>query len=123
MEFCGDVPLVVFLGGNDILNGANFDTVKSQYLSLVRLIRRRHPSITLFLVCLPIFPRCVNNPLQVNTLNKFNLFLNSLSNDKTFSIPLNLHLNSPEYFHAFYPRSSRTDLLHLNQRGYQVLIN
>src|SRR5436190_7413948 len=122
VEFTADVPLVVFVGGNDILNGVAVEIVKGQYLSLVRLIRRKLPNITLFLICLPIFPRSTNKPTEVESLQNFNLFLNSLSNDRTFTIALKLYVRSPDNFHRFYSRSNRPDLLHLNARGYEVLV-
>ena len=123
VNFRADVPLLIFIGGNDILNGAEVDQVKIQYLSLVRLLRRRLAKIFLFLICLPIFPRSLNNNTEVNKLLNFNLFLNSLGNNTTIIIPLNLHLTSIEHFHQFYPKSSRPDLLHLNHKGYQVLLD
>src|SRR5436190_22078646 len=73
-EFQADVPLVIFVGGNDILGGAELDHVKSQYLSLVRLVRRRLPTISIFLACMPIFPRSKNKPAEVKNLMEFNFF-------------------------------------------------
>lgn len=117
-----DFPLIVFIGGNDILQAVPLEQVKNRYKSLIRLLRRRYPDIRLVLTCMPIFPRCQGNFREVSDLENFNKFVASFSNDKTAIVPLNKHVTTSEYFIKRYPHSGRADLLHLNKKGYDVLV-
>ena len=116
-------PIVLIIGTNDILNGADIVTIKKQYISLVRLVLRRFPSAPLLLVQLPIFPRCQGNSAQIKTIGQFNKYVASLANQGIKIIPLDMLLTSPRFFKKYYPRTAKQDNLHLNSDGYSQLVS
>jgi len=116
------VPIVVFIGGNDLLAKKEVSQVIQQYLSMVRLFRRALPGVKLILVALPIFPCCYESHELKVSISEFNQFLYTLCNPNTVVIDLGPHVRTPEYFHRYYPRSRKPDGLHLNHKGYDILV-
>lgn len=55
-------PVLMFIGTNDVLHGVNSRTIKQQFKSLVRLLRRRFPGTLLTILQIPDFPKIQQNP-------------------------------------------------------------
>lgn len=114
--------LVIWIGTNDIFSNATFDSIRNQFVSLVRYIRRSHPMLKIVILDLPIFPRAKQHPELLEKLEKFNAFLHTLVSSTT-TVPFTKQvLNSNSFFQTIYPNSCKQDGIHLNNKGNGVLV-
>ncbi|TLY46912.1 MAG: SGNH/GDSL hydrolase family protein, partial [Gammaproteobacteria bacterium] len=117
-----DVPVVLFLGGNDLLRDTPVRSVRLAFRSLLRLFRKKLPGVVLILIKLPAFPRCSGRPRQLESIDQFNTFLSTLKDMRTSVVHLSQELKSTAFFHLYYGRSKRPDGVHLNDEGYRTLV-
>jgi lysophospholipase L1-like esterase len=117
------IPLLILIGTNDFLDSIDPRDFKNQFLSLLRLVRRKLPGIVIILATLPQYPRISQDLHAVQTLHLINRFLVTLRSDTTRVIQLAAHLSSPQFFHSYYGASRRVDKIHLNNLGHQTLLS
>lgn len=116
-------PLILLVACNDIIRGTSDDRLKWDFLSLIKVIRKKYGNIRLVIIQLPPFPRYHVESDQVRQIEKFNRFLATLGNATTFILrwPFTSQ-NRTGFFHRFYGRSNRRDMIHLNDRGFACLV-
>lgn len=116
------MPLLLFLGVNDILRATPFEKFKKIFLSIIRILRRRLPGVAIIISEIPYMPRVSDSPSKILLVEQYNEFFASL---QTTNVRL-LHTASltkhASNFHMYYSNSSKKDLIHLNTKGYFALM-
>lgn len=120
--FNSEIPLLLWIGTNDIFSNTSITMMTQQYVSLLRVIRKRYLGTRLILLGLPYFPRSEYTPHTIDKITQFNTFLHTLSNQNTQPIFLTHVLNSNKYYLHTYRHSNRRDDIHLNNIGNQILV-
>jgi lysophospholipase L1-like esterase len=117
------LPLLIFVGTNDITKHTPIKRLKNEFLSLLRLIKRLYAPSTILILALPPFLRYLNSPKVLGQIDDFNKWLATLQSTHTCVITLPIYQqNARHYFLPFYYNSSRPDRIHLNHHAYQLLI-
>lgn len=116
------VPLVLFIGTNDVLKGRSFQQIKCDLLSLLRFFNRTNPGIKLILNELPFYPRVWNSSGILRTIHQFNMFISTLQSPsvQVLRVPHTLNAHS-EFYHYRYAHSRRIDQIHFNNSAYLVV--
>ena len=117
IQFDPEIPLVIFLGTNDIFKNTKVQRMCSQYKSLVRFLRNQCPSLRLVLTQLPNYPRAQASSEQLEKISKFNQFLSTLFNEQTKVLSVQQWQFSATDFHQYYPNGGRKDGIHFNDKG------
>jgi lysophospholipase L1-like esterase len=117
VKFNVSIPLVVFIGTNDIFKNTEHNHMCNQYKSLLRYVRNCTPGISIILVQLPTFPRALTRTGRTREIDMFNKYLATLANSKTKIFSFQDWLDQGTDFHKFYAHTSRVDGIHLNNRG------
>lgn len=121
IKFDTNIPLVVFIGTNDIFKDSDDSEMCAQYTALLKFLRKSSPDVALILLQLPTYPRAQKSPSKIEKISKFNQFLSTLNNNRTKVFSLQNRLDPYQDFHRFYARSSRVDGIHLNDMGNKKL--
>lgn len=120
MVFPG-VTMVLCLGVNDILRNTPMRTLKEGFLAILRLFRRRYPTVSVYVLAIPLLPRLLRNQVAIEATIKFNKFLLTLQTSSTRVVDLSVLNGRKKYFEAVY-RDGRPDLIHLNDLGHSLLV-
>lgn len=118
-----NIPLLLFVGTNDIFRNTPIHFMQQQLLSLLKYIRRQNPQIKIILTQLPMYPRSANNAPQIALINQFNQFLHTLTNQHTKFFQTNSFLDPVLDFHFRYRHNGKVDKIHLNCSGNQKLLS
>lgn len=119
VKFETHIPLLIFLGTNDIFKDTGSSEMCSQFKSLLKLVRRTSPGITIIIVQLPAYPRAQFTPSKLQQIDKFNIFLGTLKNENTKIVSTQNLLHNEHDFHKYYKHNGRLDNIHLNDNGNQ----
>lgn len=114
-------PVLMFIGTNDILRGADSLAVKQQYKSLIRLLRRRFPGIFLIILQVPDFPKIRQDPSALATVAYFNKCVEGFQASDTSVLRVAVPLGEEKYFCKFYGRSRKRDGIHFNDLANAVI--
>ena len=116
------VPLLLFVGTNDILKGSNWPNIKNQFLALLRLLKRTYPGINIIICQLPFYPRVRSNfAAHILIANTNQLFLSCQASD-TLVLRLGDCFRNPRLFHGFYPHSYKPGGIHFNDLAHFKLL-
>lgn len=115
---------IVFVSVNDIFKHLPIDHTKSNFKTIIKLLRSKHKKI--LISTLP--PTLYNDPKQQEQIRILNVFIQSLNNPPETTV-INFHkLFHPfeqinkSYFQIKY-NNGRPDLVHLSKQGYRALIS
>jgi len=116
-----NIPLLIFVGTNDIFKGTTVNHMNNQVKSLVKLITRLYPGIPIILSELPAFPK--GSPAELHRAKLFNKFLSTLASpDRSIVIfPSQLIMVQRSHFQRYYP-DGRIDLIHFSTIGNRVFL-
>lgn len=119
--------VLMFIGTNDVLArlGADSITVKQQFKSLVRLLRRRFPGILLTILQVPDFPKIQQNPPAFAAVAFLNKCMKGFHALDTLVLRIAVPLADTKFFCKCYGSSSRRDGIHFNDwanAGIQDLV-
>lgn len=114
--------ILLCLGTNDIVKNTPLATVKTQFLSLLKLIRKRHAPKLLLILALPPFLRFIHNNDTLAKLDDFNKFLSTIQTHSTRLLRLAITTqNAHQFFEPRYYPSGRKDGIHLNANAFAHL--
>lgn len=122
-QFNADNYLILWVGTNDIFSCSNIHTIKQNYVSLIRWLRKQYKGTKLILLGLPYYPKVVKDNTKLQKLIQFNAFLHTLLDPNTRVFFLHNVLDSPKYYHNFYPHNGKPDGIHSNDKGNAKLIH
>ncbi len=114
---------VVFIATNDIQRKYTFDRIKTDFLSLVKFIKKRLPTDALLVfTTLPQFPKYSSNPYVVNQIYHINQLIASVQTPNVTYIQWKFTREIEYYFERCYGNNVyRVDKLHLNRNGFELL--
>lgn len=114
---------LVFIGTNDIKQRRTYNQIKTDYLSLVKFLKRRLPTDALLVfTTLPLFPLFSSDPCIASRIFNVNKFIVSTKASNVTYIKWEFRRELQYYFQKCYGNNiRRVDLLHLNQKGFQLL--
>lgn len=112
------------IGSNNILHRTYNPTVTHrQFTSLIRLIKLRLQPTHIFICKIPVFPRLQKHSVMINQVHQFNTFISNFNSPPVFTLNVPCITDSihSQYFLSKF-RNGRTDLIHLNPSGQQLLL-
>lgn len=116
------IPLLIFIGTNNIFRDTPLSVMQDQIISLIKFIRRTNPQIRIILTQLPLYPRAQHTAHWIAAIDQFNKFLHSLQNSSTQFFKLQNFLGSSRNFQLRYKHNGRPDGIHFNNLGNQKFI-
>lgn len=116
-QWDGNIPLLIFLGTNNVFKNTPLPIMKQQYISLLRIIRRTCPHIQIIITQLPLYPRALQDQSQITKIHQFNKFLHTLSSKNTHFFETQIFLDSARDYQHQYRYNGRTDKIHFNHSG------
>lgn len=117
-----DSIILICLGTNDITRNTPFGNIKNQFLSLIRLIKRRYAPKLLLILTLPPFLRFTHDDCTLKRIDDFNRFLTTIQSHCTqiLRLPVTVH-NAAQFCESSYYPSGRKDGIHLNVNAFSHL--
>lgn len=123
IKFDPGIKLLIFVGTNDIFKNSQQAEMQNQFKSLLKLIRRQSPGLSVIISQLPVYPRARNSHTKMQNINEFNQFLSTLANENTAILSPSTFLDIKYDFHKYYSYSLRVDGIHLNDRGNKIFLS
>lgn len=116
------IPVLLFIGTNDLTKGTQYEGFVNNYLSLLRLLKRLYGFHKLIMMKIPAYPLFSNKQQTLLLIHKINKFLSTLQRDELSILHLpSINRGNLFYFEQFYGKSHRRDLVHLNNLGFQYI--
>jgi lysophospholipase L1-like esterase len=114
--------VVICIGTNDIIKNTPLGDLKNQFLSLLRLVRKKFSPKLLLILAIPQILRFLYNKVVLDKIDTFSSFLSTLQTDTTHIIrlPSSAH-NLHQFFEHRYHPSRRPDGIHLNNFSFSCI--
>lgn len=115
---------LIFIATNDISQDRDLEQMKGDYLALLRIVPKFMSSNgKLFITQIPSFPKYKHEQQRINKIDGLNIFLSTLTSSKVSVIRWEFAEPLSAYFESTIGARRRPDLIHLNNKGFQLLGN
>ena len=119
--------VIMMIGTNDIIYNTNIQNMCSEYSEIVKNLRSK--CLRLVLLTIPPVPKLMKSTEHWNKLKIFNSFIQrQVDDEKVFGVDLCSTLISynnsvnVNYFEEVYGNGPKVDLIHLNKKGFKMLM-
>lgn len=114
---------LVFIATNDVKAGRSFQQLKKDFLALMATLRRvNRKNARLVLVTIPPFPKFHSHHPILQTIDLLNRLISSVKADNVRYITWQFSRDADYYFEQYYGNTRRVDKIHLNSKGFDLLL-